>query len=69
MVTAVQDIHTAVQKNLIRLKGSVQNYDWGKRGSDSLVARLGSNGLGPDFKVNENDYYAEVSNVHLFRTH
>ncbi|KAJ3552008.1 hypothetical protein NM688_g4384 [Phlebia brevispora] len=45
---------------MIRLRGSVQNYDWGKQGSHSLVAKLGKNGIGPEFELDENEYYAEM---------
>ncbi|OBZ74466.1 Mannose-6-phosphate isomerase [Grifola frondosa] len=51
---------TAASKNLIRLKTSIQEYDWGKKGSSSLVARLAANSIGPDFKVDENKSYAET---------
>ena len=46
--------------NLIRLRGAVQEYDWGNTGSASLVAKLSQNALGPDFKVREDKSYAEV---------
>ncbi|KAI0073128.1 mannose-6-phosphate isomerase [Panus rudis PR-1116 ss-1] len=47
-------------KALFRLKGSIQDYDWGKQGSTSLVARLGKNAIGDDFSLDEKGYYAEV---------
>ncbi|GJE92961.1 mannose-6-phosphate isomerase [Phanerochaete sordida] len=46
--------------NLIRLKGFVQQYDWGKTGSASLAARLSRHALGPDFPVEETESYAEI---------
>lgn len=49
-------------KPIHRLKCPVQNYDWGKRGSKSLVARLAPEACGPDFKLDETEAYAEVSN-------
>jgi hypothetical protein len=48
-------------KPLLRLRGSVQDYDWGKPGSTSLVAKLAPEAVGPDFKVNADHHYAEVS--------
>ena len=60
MVTTVADIHAAAAKNLIRLRGSIQQYGWGKQGSQSMVAQLGRNGIGGDFTVSEEQYYAEV---------
>lgn len=46
--------------NIFRLRGSIQNYDWGKKGKDSLVAGLGPNAIGDDFEFSEDSYYAEV---------
>ena len=45
-------------KGLIRLKATAQNYDWGKRGSDSLVAVLGYAGSG--IKTEQDKPYAEL---------
>ncbi|TFY59249.1 hypothetical protein EVG20_g7863 [Dentipellis fragilis] len=45
---------------LYRLQGSVNNYEWGTKGHDSLVAQLGPNAVGPSFKVEENEPYAEL---------
>ena len=45
-------------KGLIRLKATAQNYDWGKRGSDSLVALLGYAGSG--IKTDKDKPYAEL---------
>ena len=53
-------IMSSKQRNLMRLCGSIQEYDWGKTGSASLAARLAANALGPDFKVKEDKSYAEV---------
>ena len=60
MVTTVAEIRDIVTRNLVRVEGSPQTFDWGKQGSDSLVARLGPNALGPNFKLNEHRKYAEV---------
>lgn len=40
----------------------VNSYDWGKRGSSSLVAQLATESV-PDFVIDENKTYAEVSCV------
>lgn len=45
---------------LIRLKGAVQQYPWGRTGSASLAARLAPNAVGPEFKLDEKESYAEV---------
>lgn len=45
---------------LIRLKGAVQQYLWGRTGSASLAARLAPNAVGPEFKLDEKESYAEV---------
>ncbi|KIJ46465.1 hypothetical protein M422DRAFT_778466 [Sphaerobolus stellatus SS14] len=47
-------------KSLVRIKGSIQNYDWGKEGSKSLVAQLAPQAIGPEFKLEKNKAYAEV---------
>ncbi|KDQ54601.1 hypothetical protein JAAARDRAFT_135320 [Jaapia argillacea MUCL 33604] len=47
-------------KHLIRLRTSIQTYDWGKPGSTSLVAKFAPNSIGPDFEVDENAHYAET---------
>lgn len=51
---------TQGHQNLIRLKGFVQQYDWGKRGTASLAARLSHNALGRDFQVELDKPYAEI---------
>lgn len=48
-------------QSIVRLKTSLQTYDWGKQGSESLVARLASAAVGSDFELDENTNYAEVS--------
>ena len=64
MVTTAGDIHASARKNLIRLSGSIQNYEWGKQGSQSLVARPGGNATGGHLKVDESKCYAEVCENH-----
>lgn len=46
--------------NIFRLRGSVQNYEWGRKGGDSLVASLGPRAIGDDFEFSEDQFYAEV---------
>lgn len=53
------------RQRLIRLKGSIQTYDWGKKGSSSLVARLAKNAIGQEFIIDENKSYAEVIHAQL----
>ncbi|PSR70444.1 hypothetical protein PHLCEN_2v13695 [Hermanssonia centrifuga] len=48
-------------QNLIRLKGAVQEYDWGKEGSQSMVAHLAPNAIGEEFELEESKSYAEAS--------
>jgi len=45
---------------LFRLKGSTQTYDWGKKGSASLVAQLARGGVKEEFETNEDTQYAEM---------
>ncbi|KAH9856537.1 mannose-6-phosphate isomerase [Lenzites betulinus] len=51
---------TTAHRNLIRLKASTQEYDWGKSGSTSLAARLAKNAVAHGFKIDENKSYAEI---------
>lgn len=44
---------------MISLRCSVKNYDWGKKGSKSLVARLMKQ-QDANFVIDENLSYAEV---------
>jgi len=48
------------EQHLYPLHCSVQNYDWGKKGSKSLVSKLAPAAVGSDFKLDENEYYAEL---------
>ena len=54
--------------NIFRLKAAIQEYDWGKPGNSSLVAKYATTSVGKDYKVDENKCYAEVRPkiVHLF---
>ena len=60
MITTVADIRAAASRNLIRLKGTALSFYWGAQGADSLVARLATNAIGDDFKVESGKPYAEV---------
>jgi hypothetical protein len=51
---------SSTHANLIRLRGAIQQYDWGKTGSAALVAKLSPNALGADFQVQGDKPYAEV---------
>jgi mannose-6-phosphate isomerase len=51
---------THTPQALLRLRGSIQDYDWGKPGSTSLVAKLAPEAVGPDFKNDPEHTYAEV---------
>ncbi|KAL5524428.1 hypothetical protein ACEPAF_9568 [Sanghuangporus sanghuang] len=46
--------------NIFRLKGSIQEYDWGKSGSSSLVAKFAHAAAGQDFEVSDSRNYAEI---------
>lgn len=50
-------------KSVYRLSCKVQDYDWGKSGSSSLVAQLAPNAKGPAFTLSEDGSYAEVSDA------
>jgi mannose-6-phosphate isomerase len=62
MDTVTSTIASAVYspKILLRLRGYVNDYDWGKSGTTSLVAQLASEAVGPDFKVDPKHTYAEL---------
>ncbi|KAF2730491.1 mannose-6-phosphate isomerase [Polyplosphaeria fusca] len=47
-------------EKVIQLKCSCNQYPWGKRGSDSLSARLCAKTPRTDFKIDENTPYAEM---------
>ncbi|XP_021827759.1 mannose-6-phosphate isomerase 1-like [Prunus avium] len=50
--------HHNQRSSLQRLRCSVQNYDWGKRGTDSLVARLSA--LNSSSEIDPEKPYAEI---------
>lgn len=50
--------HNQRSIRLQRLRCSVQNYDWGKRGTDSLVARLSA--LNSSSEIDPEKPYAEI---------
>jgi len=45
---------------VFKIAPGIQSYDWGKRGSSSLAAQLATESV-PDFEIDENKTYAEVS--------
>ncbi|KAI0787856.1 mannose-6-phosphate isomerase [Fomes fomentarius] len=47
-------------RSLIRIQAAKQEYDWGRRGSSSLAARLAPNAIGHGFKIDESKSYAEI---------
>lgn len=53
-------------QRLFRLKGSIQKYEWGKKDSTSLVARLGKGAISHEFSIDENNFYAEVCSHFCF---
>lgn len=63
MDTIKNTIASATQpkgQRLFRLRGTVQDYDWGKPGSTSLAADLAQEGVGSDFTLDKEHPYAEV---------
>lgn len=52
--TMVMDMN----RDLVRLKCSVQNYDWGRIGHESLVAKMFSSNC--DAEIDESEHYAEL---------
>lgn len=48
-----------LEKRLVKLKCSVQNYNWGRIGYDSRVARLFERNCGGQSQIEENKHYAE----------
>ncbi|KAI0197008.1 RmlC-like cupin domain-containing protein [Astrocystis sublimbata] len=45
---------------VFQLAGTCNEYPWGKKGSDSLAARLCEKTPGGDFKIESNKYYSEM---------
>ncbi|KAL6834229.1 mannose-6-phosphate isomerase [Trichoderma sp. SZMC 28015] len=50
----------ASQSRLFQLSGTCNNYPWGKKGRDSLAARLCERTPGTDFVINDDEYYSEM---------
>ncbi|EIN12725.1 mannose-6-phosphate isomerase [Punctularia strigosozonata HHB-11173 SS5] len=48
------------QKNIVRIRGSIQQYEWGKPGSSSLAAKFAAESVGSDQYIDENQTYAEL---------
>ncbi|EJC97908.1 mannose-6-phosphate isomerase [Fomitiporia mediterranea MF3/22] len=46
--------------NIFRLKASIQEYEWGKPGSSSLVAKYANAAVGDEYKVEDTKHYAEI---------
>ncbi|KAJ0164711.1 Mannose-6-phosphate isomerase [Colletotrichum tanaceti] len=47
------------QSTVFQLSGTCNNYGWGRKGRDSLAARLCENSPG-DFKIDDNEAYSEM---------
>ncbi|OWP01078.1 hypothetical protein B2J93_4810 [Marssonina coronariae] len=50
---------SAMHSSLIQLECQCNNYPWGKKGKESLVARFAAVTPGGHFKLDESKYYAE----------
>ena len=55
-----QERRTMTTSNIFRLKSSIQQYEWGKPGNSSLVAKYARTSIGEDCKISESENYAEV---------
>jgi mannose-6-phosphate isomerase class I len=62
-VAAVTGYAPNENKHVFRLRGSIQDYDWGRKGSESIVAKFASEAVGPDYKVDPDHTYAEVRTI------
>ena len=58
-------IMSSKQGNLMRLCGSIQEYDWGKTGLSSKVAQFAAASKIPGFELHENAPYAEVRHLRV----
>jgi len=47
-------------EKVLQLKCSCNQYPWGRKGSESLAARLCAKTPGTDFKIDENKHYSEM---------
>lgn len=45
---------------VIQLSGSCNNYPWGKKGKDSLAARLCAKTPNTGFKIDDDEVYSEM---------
>ncbi|EEY22296.1 mannose-6-phosphate isomerase [Verticillium alfalfae VaMs.102] len=45
---------------IFQLSGTCNNYDWGKKGRDSLAARLCANTPNTDFEIDGDQHYSEM---------
>jgi hypothetical protein len=45
---------------LFQLSGTCNNYPWGKKGHQSLAAKLCKQTLGTDFTINDDEHYSEM---------
>lgn len=50
----------ATVSRLFQLSGTCNNYPWGKRGHESLAARLCEKTPGTKFTIDDNQYYSEM---------
>jgi mannose-6-phosphate isomerase class I len=50
---------------VFKLAPGVQSYAWGKKGQSSLAAQFSQVSV-PDFTIDDNETYAEVSAVGIF---
>ncbi|KAK1433244.1 hypothetical protein QVD17_10153 [Tagetes erecta] len=58
LTTMVTENNGKHEGDLVRLKCSVQNYDWGRTGHESLVAKMFSSNC--DGQIDETEHYAEL---------
>lgn len=45
---------------VFQLSGTCNNYPWGKKGTQSLAARLCANTLGDKFEIDDDQFYSEM---------
>lgn len=45
---------------IFQLSGTCNNYDWGKKGQESLAARLCAQTPGSNFQIDSNTFYSEL---------
>lgn len=54
--------------SVFKIIPGLQSYAWGKKGSSSLAAQLGTTSI-PDFTIDDEKPYAEVRSSHLMHAH